>query len=67
MTHSMLGPKPVPAPAQPWTNPQRFIVDVPCITSCHVTHSHHVHLQMHTSMSWYVRPLVVRAVFLPAL
>ena len=67
MTRSTLGPKPVPVSTQPWTDPQRFIADAPHVTLHHVTCSHHVHLQMRTSASWYAQPLVVRAVFLPAL
>ena len=67
MTRSMLSPEPVPAPAQPQTDPRRFIADAPCVTSRHVTHSHHAHPQMCASASWYARPLVVRTVSLPAL
>ena len=48
-------------------DPRCFIVDAPHVTSRHVTHSHHSHLQMHASASWHTRPLVVREVFLPAL
>ena len=39
MTHSMPGLDPVPAPAQPWTDPQRFIIDALHVMSRHVTPS----------------------------
>ena len=67
MTRSRLSPEPVPVPAQPRTGPRHFITDEPHVTSCHMTHSHHVHPQMRMSASWHTQPLVVHAVFLPAL
>ena len=42
MTRSMPSPDPVPVPAQPWTDPRRFIVDALRIASHHVTPSHRV-------------------------
>ena len=41
MTRSMPGANPVPAPAQPRTNPRRFIADVLHVASRHVTPSRH--------------------------
>ena len=67
MTRSMLSPEPIPAPTQPQTGPRHFIVDMPCVALCHVTRTHHMHLQMRMSASWYGRPLVVHAVFSLAL
>ena len=67
MTRSMLGPEPIPAPAQPQTDPQCFIADAPCVVSRHVTHTCHAHPQTCASVSWYAGPLVVHVVFLPAL
>ena len=52
MTRSTLSPEPIPAPAQPWTDPRCFIVDAPCVASCHMTCSHHMHLQRCVSTSW---------------
>ena len=56
-----------PKPAQPQTDPRRFIMDAPRVVSCHVTHSHHVHPQTRVNASWYAWHLVVRAASLPAL
>ena len=46
-----VGPEPVPAHAQPRTDPRCFIVDAPRVTSHHVTHSHHAHPPTHASTS----------------
>ena len=67
MTRSRLSPEPVPAPAQPQTDPRRFIADTPRVASRHVTHSRHAHPQTRASTSWHMQPPVVHAVFLPAL
>ena len=39
MTRSMPSPNPVPAPAQPWTDPRRFITDALRVMLRHVTPS----------------------------
>ena len=56
MTHSALGPGPVPEPSQPWTDHQCFIINATCITPCHVTHFCCAHPHMSTCASWYTQP-----------
>ena len=67
MTRSTLGPEPIPAPAQPQTDPRCFITDMPRVASRHVTCSRRAHLQTCASASRHARPLVVCVFFLPAL
>ena len=56
MTHSTLGPGPIPKPSQPRTNHQCFIANAPHIALRHLTHSHRTHLYMCVCISWYVQP-----------
>ena len=65
MTHSTPGPDPVPVPARPRTDPQRFIADTLHVTSCHMTPSPPVvRLRMTcASASWNTWPLEVHAGF----